>query len=113
MELFNLGFVPLTLVKKLVVALNPNGPKGNALMEVPNTNQFDKFLTNPLTIDGLFPMESVIELVAFDHIKFMYNKHSPSPSSYGLGAILRIVFEQLVGVRKTTRMHCLDMEVVS
>jgi hypothetical protein len=54
------------------------------MIEVPITNQFDKFLTNASTKNGLFPMESVI-VVAFDLIKFMYNKHSPSSSSYGLG----------------------------
>lgn len=67
---------------------------------MPNTDQFDMFLTNPSTKSGSFPMESVI-VVVFYLIKFVYNKHSPSPSSYGLGAISKIVFEQLAGVRKT------------
>lgn len=43
-EIVDLGLIPLFLAKHLVLALNPDSPKGNTTKKVPNFNLFDKVL---------------------------------------------------------------------
>ena len=54
-EIFDFRVVALFLVKHLVNMLNPDCPKNNALVEVPNLHSIDKLLKNPLYEEGMFP----------------------------------------------------------
>ena len=54
-----LGFMPLFLIKHLVVPFHPNGPKRNTLEKMPNFDQFAEFVRDYFAKNRLFPIETI------------------------------------------------------
>ena len=52
--------MPLFMVEHLIIALNPNCPKGGAIEKVPNLNLLDKLLRISFPTEGLFLVEVVV-----------------------------------------------------
>ena len=57
---FNFRFMPLFVVKNLIIAFNPNSPKGNTSQEVPNFAHFLIPFRDSFPEQGLRPIESVV-----------------------------------------------------
>lgn len=59
-EVFSLRVKPLFLFEHMIITLNPNNPKSNAMEKVPNVNFLTEFLRNHHPKEGLFHVEVII-----------------------------------------------------
>ena len=58
--MFDLRLMPLLLIGNPVIVLNPHGPKHIVTSKVPNLNSLGEPHRNPLSKEGLFPMDDII-----------------------------------------------------
>ena len=90
-EVLDLRLVPLFLIGHPVISLDPNSHEGNATEEVPNLHFLGELLRDPLPKDNLFLVETII-IACPDPTKLTHDEGSPSPSSPGLTAIPKLMF---------------------
>ena len=97
--MFNPSFMPLFMVKNLVVALDPNGPKSNAPKKMPNLTFGPVLPRDPFPEKSLLLIET-IEVVRPNPAKFLHNIGGPPPSLSCLNAITKFMFNRLACVRE-------------
>ena len=95
----HLRFMPLLLVKDLIISFNPNSPKGGTPEEVPNFGHLPKLERDSFTEDALLPIEA-IKVAGSNPTKLMHNESGPSPCPPSLNTIPNFVFYRFTSVRK-------------
>ena len=97
--MFNPGFIPLFVVKNLVVVLNLNGPKSNAPKKMPNFTFGPILPRDPFPEKSLFPIET-IEVARPNPAKYLNNVGGPPPRPSCLNAFPKFMFNRLASVRE-------------
>ena len=96
----NPSFMPLLVVKDLIVALNLNSPKSDAPKEMPNFNLGAILLRKSFPKECLFPIETIV--VTCSHsTKFLHDEGGPPPSSPCLDAVPKFMLDRLTCAGKT------------
>ena len=97
--------MPLFIVVRPIIMLNPNRPKNN----VPNLDLLGKSLRIFFPKEGLLPVKIVVVALP-DPAKLVHGEGDPSPSTPCLNVIPKLMFNQLVVVLGRCKTHCLDIE---
>ena len=97
---FDMRFMPLFMVKNLVVVFNPNGPKSKVSKEVPNFDLRAILLGKPFTEESLFLIETII-VTRFHPTKFIHDVGGPPPHPPNLDTIPKFIFDRLTSIGKT------------
>ena len=98
--MFDTRFMPLFMIKNLIIVFNPNGPKGDTSKKMPIFNLGAILLEKSFPKESLFSIHIII-VVRPHPTKFMHDISNPPPRHSSLDAIPKFMLDQLTSIGRT------------
>lgn len=103
-SLLDLRLMSLFMVKKIIIAFDPNEPQHNASKEVPDHDHFVEFICNYSLKQSLLPIEAII-IADSNPTKFVHNECGQLPNPPSLNTIPKFMFDCFIHSYWEDRRH--------